>query len=81
MRRLTQKVIDDYGMEHRIPKNMRFLLNYNILDLLNRAKRVGEYDLPALHCNTDVMPEYIALYSQRRRLYNFLCKDESILKC
>lgn len=65
MRRLTQKVIDDYGMEHRIPKNMRFLLNYNILDSLNRAKRVGEYDLPALHCNTDVMPEYIALYSQR----------------
>lgn len=39
-------------------------LNYNILRLLNKAERCGTYDLPALHCNLQVPPDYLALYNQ-----------------
>ena len=40
------------------------LLNHNIQRLLNQARRTGEYGFPVLYCNTDIYPDYLALYGQ-----------------
>lgn len=47
----------------------KILLNYSILDLLNKAERSGPFDLPALHCNTSTFPDYLALYNQPALYY------------
>ncbi|MDD6407526.1 MAG: DUF4417 domain-containing protein [Lactobacillus equicursoris] len=65
MRRLTRKAVDEFGNMYRVPLNMRSMLNLNILKLLNKTRRFGEYDLPELLCNTKIIPDYIALYSQK----------------
>lgn len=39
-------------------------LNLNFLKLTNKTKASGEFDLPALACDTDVLPDFIALYGQ-----------------
>ena len=39
-------------------------LNLNYLALTNRTRYVGPFDLPALACDTQVLPDSIALYSQ-----------------
>lgn len=43
-------------------KKKRLLLNY--LDYTNKTHKSGKLELPCIHCNTEVVPDYIALYSQ-----------------
>ena len=43
-------------------KKKRLLLHY--LDYTNKTHKVGEFELPCIRCNTGVLPDYIALYSQ-----------------
>ena len=64
MRKITQKVCHENGTQSREIRDMYKLLNHNIQKLLNQAERVGEYGFPVLYCNTDVYPDYLALYCQ-----------------
>ena len=43
-------------------KKKRLLLHY--LDYTNKTHKVGKFELPSVQCNTEVFPDYIALYSQ-----------------
>ena len=45
--------------------NLIRLLNLNYLTLTNRTVSCDGMDLPALNCNVAVLPDYIALYSQK----------------
>ncbi len=69
MRKLTKRATTESGSSIRVPANMRKLLNYNILNLLNRTHRCGSLDMPELHCNTNIYPDFLALYNERS-LYN-----------
>lgn len=51
------------GKKDRVRKDLKKLLNLSYLRLTNTTKAVGECDLPALACNTQVLPDYIALYN------------------
>lgn len=64
MRKITKKVYLEDGTQSREKRDMYKLLNHNIQKLLNQAEREGEYGFPVLYCNTDVFPDYLALYSQ-----------------
>ena len=64
MRKITQKVCLESGAQSRENRDMYKLLNHNIQKLLNQAERVGEYGFPVLYCNTEVYPDYLALYCQ-----------------
>lgn len=64
MKKCTEKVCLENGATMRRQRDMYKLLNYNIQKLLNQAERAGEYGFPVLHCDTDVYPEYLALYNQ-----------------
>ena len=46
-------------------KNLIRLLNLNYLMLTNRTVSCGSMDLPAINCNVSVLPDFIALYSQK----------------
>ena len=39
------------------------LLNLHYLKYANKTVSCGEFDMPALYCNIDTYPDYIALYS------------------
>ena len=43
-------------------KKKRLLLHY--LDYTNKTHKTGKLELPSVQCNTQVLPDYIALYSQ-----------------
>lgn len=60
----TEKIPLKNGMMIRRPADMRSLLNYNILGLVNQAHRSGPLDMPELHCDTKLLPDYLALYGQ-----------------
>ncbi|WP_308605027.1 hypothetical protein [uncultured Fibrobacter sp.] len=59
-------------------KKKRLLLHY--LDYTNKTHKSGRLELPCVQCNTEIVPDYIALYSQtgdyhrtekkRRRLFS-----------
>lgn len=40
------------------------LLNLNYLRLTNKTVSCGDMDMPAVTCNTEVFPDYIALYKE-----------------
>lgn len=40
------------------------LLNFNFLNYTNKTISCGKKDLPALYCNTEVYPDFLALYSE-----------------
>lgn len=65
MKVITKQIPQNDGSFKRVPKDMHHLLNYNILKLLNRTHRCGPFDMPELHCNTKVFPDYLALYKQK----------------
>ncbi len=65
MKQLTMPVSLKNGTRTRVPKDMCHLINYNILKLINRTHRCGPLDMPELHCDTTVFPDYLALYSQK----------------
>lgn len=46
-------------------RNLAKLLNLNYLQYSNRTVSCGMMDLPALYCNTEVYPDYLALYSEK----------------
>ncbi len=77
MRKLTSKTVDKNGNVMRVSKDMKSLLNYNILRLLNKTRRVGWLELPVIHCHTDVVPDFLALYKEPS-LYN---KTENTAVC
>ncbi len=64
MKRITQKLSLGDGTIVRKEKDIRELLNFNYLKLTQKTLPVGELDLPALYCSTDIVPDYLALYSQ-----------------
>lgn len=43
-------------------KKKRLLLHY--LDYTNKTHKSGRLELPCVQCNTEIVPDYIALYSQ-----------------
>lgn len=55
--------INEYGERVKVPKDMKALLNLQYLRLTNKTYSVGRHDLPELKCDTDVLPDYIALYN------------------
>lgn len=55
--------INEYGEKVKVPKDLKRLLNFQYLRLTNKACSVGRHDLPELKCNTDVLPDFIALYN------------------
>lgn len=54
--------INEYGERVKVPKNLKKLLNLQYLRLTNKTCSIGRHDLPELRCNTEVIPDYIALY-------------------
>jgi hypothetical protein len=45
--------------------DLRKLLNLKYQDLTNKSVYVGKYDISSLYCNTDIFPDYIALYNEK----------------
>ena len=43
-------------------KKKRLLLHH--LDYTNKTQKSGKLELPSVQCNADVLPDYIALFSQ-----------------
>lgn len=43
-------------------KNLKKLLNLHYLKYANKTVSCGEFDMPALYCNIESFPDYIALY-------------------
>ena len=54
---------DPEGRITYVPKDLKRKLNLNYLKYTNLTYAIGEHDLPALYCNTDIYPDYIALYN------------------
>lgn len=50
-------------MKNKNDIEKRFLLHY--LKYTNKTMLSGKYDLPELHCNTAIYPDFIALFSQK----------------
>lgn len=44
-------------------RDLRASLNLSYLKYTNKTPATGRHDLPALSCNTSVLPDYIALYN------------------
>ncbi len=55
--------INEYGEKIRVPKDLKKLLNLQYLRFTNKTYSVGRHDLPELRCDTEVLPDYIALYN------------------
>ena len=49
------------GESGRTPKDLKKLLNLSYLRYTNKTRAAGIHYLPALSCNTSVLPDYIAL--------------------
>lgn len=52
------------GTKRVIPYDLRDKLNLAYLELTNKTHAAGVHDLPALACNTEVLPDFIALDKQ-----------------
>lgn len=69
MKKITRKTIAKSGLIARKEKDLRPLLNLNYLQLTNKTCTIGEYNFPVLYCNTDIFPDYLALYNQPSDYY------------
>lgn len=58
------KITRPDGSSAYIPIDLRRKLNLSYLEYVNKTQSVGVYKLPALECNTTILPDYIALYGQ-----------------
>lgn len=65
MRKSTVKTMLDDGSFVRQAKELKKLLNLNYLQLANRTQSCGQKDLPALYCEADEYPDFLALYSEK----------------
>lgn len=52
------------GAMQSIPEDLSKKLGLNYLKLTNKTNYAGAFDLPSLTCNTSIIPDYIALYTQ-----------------
>ena len=60
----NRKVTLPNGRTEVIASDLRRNLNLNYLRYTNKTRSVGIHDLPALACDTQVLPDFIALYGQ-----------------
>lgn len=58
------RTVEKDGRMVREPRNLRKKLNLNYLKYTNLTKAEGIHDLPKLFCNTEIYPDYIALYNR-----------------
>lgn len=65
MKNFTKKQKFKDGVVIRRKVDLAPLLHLNILRLLKKTKRVGTFGMPLLHCDTDVYPDYLALYREK----------------
>ena len=63
MRIVTEKTQLEDGQIFRRKRDMRKMLNLNILNLLEKAQKT-DTDMPVLLCNTRIYPDFLALYNQ-----------------
>ena len=77
MRNISTKMSHDDGTITRCKKDLRRLLNLTYLNYTNKTLAIGDYDLPQLYCNTNIIPDYLALYNQpgdyHRTAYTCVC--------
>ncbi len=45
--------------------DLRRLLQLKYQKYSNKSQYVGKYDIPSIYCNTDIYPDFIALYSEK----------------
>ena len=69
MRKVTRKVTNKNGDSFRQQKELRYLLNYGIADLLNKAI-LNKYHLPVHHCNPSIYPDFIALNTEPSKFHH-----------
>ena len=63
MKRRELFVAADGTTQYR-PKDLKHKLNLNYLDLTNKSQLSERLELPELHCDTDVYPDFLALFSE-----------------
>ncbi len=61
----NKKIIDDNGFISKEQLNLRKLLLLNYQKFTNKTHYAGKYDIPSLYCNTNIYPDFIALYSEK----------------
>ena len=64
MKKISRKKLLKNGLSERESKDLHSLLNLNYLKLTNKTYTIGEYSFPVLYCSTNVLPDYLALYTQ-----------------
>ncbi len=64
MRHISEKIRMEDGTYGRRPQNMRKRLNLNYLSLVELAP-LSKEGFPELECNTEILPDYLALYNHR----------------
>ncbi len=64
MKHITRKIRTNGGVTLRCKMDMQRLLNLNHLRYTNNTFCEGKLGLPALSCNTDILPNYLALYNE-----------------
>ena len=64
MKKVSKKIQLSNGAIVRRPVDLHRLLNLNYLSLTNKAHLSKTLNLPVLHCNTKMFPDYLALYNQ-----------------
>lgn len=52
------------GKTISVANDLRKKLNLSYLELTNKTRAMGDHNLPALACNTEVLPDFIALHGQ-----------------
>lgn len=60
-----KKIINNNGLITYKNLDLRKLLLLEYQKITNKSHYVGKYDIPALYCNTDIFPDFIALYSEK----------------
>lgn len=57
-------IIAEDGTRYPQEKDLKKKCVLNYLELTNKTRLTGWFDLPELHCDTTVFPDYLALYNQ-----------------
>lgn len=57
----NRKIILPDGSTAKVANDLRKKLNLSYLELTNKTRAAGIHDLPALACDTQVLPDFIAL--------------------
>ncbi len=68
MRKVSAKTQNEDGTTFRKPREMKYLLNLGIADLLNQSE-LNKYDLPIHYCDPHVYPDYIVLNTEKSKYH------------